>query len=901
MVYFQVFCFSYLVMHISIKFSYLQSVAFRSRTPTRSVFDNLPNLIVMKLNAARFSDSLDLNLGIFSNEVQKISFQQNVSDTIGARSSLSNLVFTKADGKDLHSEQSRNASTLNSYMRKLISRNESLTVSERSLMTLKILPLVDVMQSYAIAELLWCMGTLNFQISDLHVLKIIHRAVPRLCSLIKSNETDSTSFNTILISQTLVGLARIGASTEHISLVDIQSLLGFCHADVSPIVVSNTFWALGRMKVHWEADLTKDIQISIQNRITQSAELMTDQGCAMLLYGMARMGVSWDSLSADVRQSLSDAVTRTSMLMTTRSAASTVYALGALGACNASLEERMYFALELAVLKSAGRMSANDLAQTLYGLSKLKIRWASLTNRTQQILSEAVFNQAARWAAEGPAAASTVSMILYALGGMECYWKELTAPMRAGLLVGIRALGDKDHLYDGGPRRRAAAAATEDALRRMYGQPPAKREVYAPLRGSMRWQKHTVASRSKDMGGRSRQTIDVNSRQLSPPQSNANRKNIDMNLVDETDYSDSDSSGDSSLDNSMGRSIATALHGLAMMNASAVSIPAEVLISMFKVITDTAVAGLEVCQDGSQGVPSMKSSTGFSALSTAMIILCLGKVNLQWKSLPENLSTSLLKTLAHLQSQFTLRTTVFMVQGLGVMGASWTMLPEYATDALARALATAVQELREDARGEVGSVCLLWEGLGRMAVPFHRLPLDVQQGLLQALAPNWSYLTKQGSAATLASFQRTGVHWEVIPLELRRVMIEYLPKVLTRADGTLQIHNFNMLQNLNIKWSNELDGVKEIRKAVGSALRASSTSRERALEVLSGVGDKGLLLLEDLVPDELQSTHDVICAPLFNERIQNPDTTGGTVADLMLLINSLKQLTDNGAKWSMLR
>eukprot|EP01042_Synura_sphagnicola_P007104 gene7104-9098_t len=67
--------------------------------------------------------------------------------------------------------------------------------------------------------------------------------------------------------------------------------------------------------------------------------------------------------------------------------------------------------------------------------------------RTKETLETAVFNQGIYWAAEGHASAHYVGEVMEALRKLQCKWKDVSAPMRAGVLVGIRALGDFNGSY----------------------------------------------------------------------------------------------------------------------------------------------------------------------------------------------------------------------------------------------------------------------------------------------------------------------------------------------------------------------------------------------------------------------------------------------------------------------
>jgi len=270
------------------------------------------------------------------------------------------------------------------------------------------------------------------------------------------------------MQRTLVSLARMKMSTRnHIRNQDLVYVIQRYMTVWSDEDISRIIWSAGRMNLNYKEDIPDFLQENILERLTQVAVSLQPNDLCALLCGMAELGMTWGNIPTRLQSSIDAAVCRASISIsipniadvTSVTAAATtspspfippphslsavlIYILGKLGVNKNAVSDRMQISIELILRKIGVHMSVVDLIRVLQGLYKMGYSWDTLMTRTKETLETAVFNQGIYWAAEGHASAHYVGEVMEALRKLQCKWKDVSAPMRAGVLVGIRALGD---------------------------------------------------------------------------------------------------------------------------------------------------------------------------------------------------------------------------------------------------------------------------------------------------------------------------------------------------------------------------------------------------------------------------------------------------------------------------
>jgi hypothetical protein len=254
-------------------------------------------------------------------------------------------------------------------------------------------------------------------------------------ALLAAFDAKAGRLNGYSLSSALWSLAKIGIKWNELKYgtraETLPARLLLLSPDMSPQQSSKVIWALGTCGFKYDSDGGAALIISrLLSNVggIKRSKMGGAVPASQTLVGLAKLGLTWDAMTAEVREELFEQVVRVCQSTNGRGITNAVWAIGTMGVPSSAVPEEVHGILLTGITRSADDCSAWALCNIVWGLAKMRFEWLYLPVAFRQMLMTTIVRL------EKDMNSLDVALLIWSLGSIDTPLDALPPFFTEGLL-----------------------------------------------------------------------------------------------------------------------------------------------------------------------------------------------------------------------------------------------------------------------------------------------------------------------------------------------------------------------------------------------------------------------------------------------------------------------------------
>ena len=254
-------------------------------------------------------------------------------------------------------------------------------------------------------------------------------------ALLAAFDAKAGRLNGYSLSSALWSLAKIGVKWSELKYgtraETLPARLLLLAPDMSPQQSSKVIWALGTCGFKYNSDGGAALIISrLLSNVggIKRSKMGGAVPASQTLVGLAKLGLTWDAMTAEVREELFEQVVRVCQSTNGRGITNAVWAMGTMGVPTSAVPEEVHSVLLTGITRATDDCSAWALCNIVWGLAKMRFEWLYLPVAFRQMLMTTIVRL------EKDMNSLDVALLIWSLGSIDTPLDALPPFFTEGLL-----------------------------------------------------------------------------------------------------------------------------------------------------------------------------------------------------------------------------------------------------------------------------------------------------------------------------------------------------------------------------------------------------------------------------------------------------------------------------------